>query len=1090
MRLLACFVALTFCSLRASPSVLAQSDLEAGFVKPAGACRPHTWWHWMNGNITKEGITLDLEAMHEVGIGGAQIFNVSESIPAGPVLFMSPEWRALVKHAASEAARLGIELTIHNCAGWSSSGGPWITPEHAMQMVVTSESTVDGGRELTIDLPQPESRCDYYRDIAVLAFPTPADDTTRIPDWRAKAGFDPRYGLGVSDGEAPAQAIVPLASIVDLTASATADRLKWNAPAGHWTIVRFGYTPTGKTNHPSPDSGRGLECDKLSRAGLDQHWNGIMAPILADLGELAPKALKSALVDSYEVGLQNWTAAFREEFRARRAYDLLPYLVTLTGRYVENAGESERFLWDYRKTIAELFAANYYDYFAELCHAHGLVASMEPYDGPFECLNSGRSADIPMGEFWVGGGETSSCTMAASLAHVYGRPFVGAESFTAEPSRGKWTNVPANLKALGDLQFAAGVNRLIFHRYAHQPWTDLVPGMTMGQWGTHFERTVTWWHQSRAWLDYLARSQFLLQGGFAAADVLAFVGENAPSSIPDDWSLKARGYAFDYCSLDALEKRVSVAAKQLVLPNGATYRVLWIPETQAMTRAALVRLHALVDAGATLVAERPGESPSLTDRGAGAAEVRRLTDLLWGPADGDPAPVLTVGAGRVVRGRTMDAVIEALAIAPDVEWHSEGTSARLAWIHRRLPGADVYFVSNQQARARTVEATFRIDGRVPEIWDAVSGEIADAPIWSAHDAVTAVRLDLEPAGSRFVVFRRSVGATDPWALVSAPSSIARRAQITIQRAVYEAIDGAGSADVTAKVAALVADGELAITASNALFGDPTVMHLKRLRVDFTLDAQPMTRTVEENEVLELAAEPAVTLSPWRIDGEPKAGLQLTAFVPGTYSLRSAAGRKSTFAVENVPEPKLLDGPWTVRFEPHRGAPESITLAALHSLSEDADSGVKYFSGTATYSCEFSIEVAALDPMRAAVLDLGRVAVLADVSVNGQAFGVVWRPPFLVDVSRALRAGVNRIDIAVTNTWANRLIGDEQLPDDCKWNGIVLEEWPKWLLEGTPRPSKDRITFTTWKHYQRDSLLPESGLVGPVRLVFGLKKKIE
>ncbi len=1086
--LLVAFPAFAFCS--ALP-VAAQVGLEAGFQKPTGECRPHTWWHWMNGNITKEGITADLEAMHDVGIGGAQIFNVSEGIPAGSVLFMSTEWRALIKHATAEAARLGIELTLHNCAGWSSSGGPWITPEFAMQTLVESETTVDGGQEVAVDLPQPASRFDLYRDIAVLAFPTPADDLSRIPDWRAKAGFEPRYGLRIADEAAPAAAIVPLASIVDLTASTAAGRLRWNAPAGRWTIVRIGHTPTGKTNHPAPDSGRGLECDKLSRAALDQHWNGIMAPILADLGDLAPKALKSALVDSYEVGHQNWTKDFRTEFEARRGYDLLAYLVTLTGRYVESAAVSERFLWDFRKTIADLFAANYYDYFAELCHANGLVTSMEPYDGPFECMTVGRSADIPMGEFWIGGRETPSCTMAASLAHVYGRTFVGAEAFTAEPSRGRWTNVPANMKALGDLQFASGINRLIFHRYAHQPWADLVPGMTMGQWGTHFERTVTWWQQSKAWLDYLARSQFLLQAGYAAADVLAFVGDDAPAAIPDDWSLKGRGYAFDFCGADALEKRVRVSAHQLALPNGATYRALWIPETRDLTSGTLARLHALVEAGATLIAERPGESPSLADRGAGAAEVGRLTDILWGPSDKEPDAVIAVGAGRVVRARSTDAVVHALAMAPDLECHADGAPTRVAWIHRRLPAADVYFVSNQQPRARTIDATFRVGDRVPEIWDAVTGDIADAPIWSVRDARTTVRLDFEPAGSRFVVFRRLAGEIDPWAKVSAPVSVSATPRIAILHAVYEAIDGAGGADVTGRVAELVADGELVIAASNALFGDPTVQHRKRLRVEFTLDDRPMTRSVEENEVLELAAETTTALAPFRLHRGPKTGLELTAFVPGAYTLQSAAGRTQSVEVAEVPPPLPLDEPWSVRFEAHRGAPDSITLGALQSLSERTESGVKYFSGTATYTCEFSIDAAAIEPSRAVVLDLGRVAVLAEVTVNGQPFGVLWRPPFAVDVSHALRAGLNRVEVAVTNTWANRLIGDEQLPDDdCEWNGVVLKEWPRWLRDGKPRPSKDRITFTTWKHYQRDSLLPDSGLLGPVRLVHGVRRKID
>jgi hypothetical protein len=235
------------------------ADLEQGFLNPPASARPHTWWHWMNGNVTREGITADLEAMRQIGLGGAQIFNVSESIPDGPVLFMSSQWRDLVKHAAAEADRLGLELCIHNCAGWSSSGGPWITPEFAMAEVVSSETTVKGPASFSEVLKQPETRRAFYRDIAVLALPTPKDDTQRIADIRPKAGFESRYGQQPDLRSIPADGVVPRTTIQDLTSRLSPDgRLTWEVPAGEWTVLRLGYTPTGKENAPAPVSGRGL----------------------------------------------------------------------------------------------------------------------------------------------------------------------------------------------------------------------------------------------------------------------------------------------------------------------------------------------------------------------------------------------------------------------------------------------------------------------------------------------------------------------------------------------------------------------------------------------------------------------------------------------------------------------------------------------------------------------------------------------------------------------------------------------------------------------------------------------------------------
>jgi hypothetical protein len=1073
----------------------AQMDLARGFDDPPAAAKPHTWWHWMNGNVTREGISADLAAMHEIGLGGAQMFSVSEGIPRGPVAVMSPQYRDLVKHAVSEASRLGLEICMHNCAGWSSSGGPWVTPDHAMQTLVTSETHVHGPRRFVANLPQPEMRAGFYRDIAVLAFPSPLDEARRIPEIAVKAGFDSRYGLQPALDAYPAEAVVPRGSILDLTSRLEADgHITWDAPDGDWTLLRIGHTPTGETNHPSPDSGLGLECDKLSRDALDQHWAGMMGKIVGDVGPLAGTTLDNCLIDSYEVGSQNWTERFREEFVRRRGYDPLLLLPTITGRVVESGEVSERFLWDLRRTIADLFADEYYGHFAELCHRSGMLASIEPYDGPFEGLLSGRPADIPMGEFWTGNTtESNSCKLAASVAHTYGRRIVGAEAFTAEPNAGRWRGDPYSLKAVGDLMFCVGINRCIVHRYAHQPWLDRFPGMTMGQWGTHFERTVTWWTEGKAWVRYLTRCQYLLQEGRFVADVCLFAGEAAPSGAPHDPALKASGHDYDACNADVLCHRMSVRDGRLVLPDGMDYRVLVLPETRFMTPATLERLRDLVARGATVVGPKPSRSPSLADLPAGDARVQKLADEMWGDCDGEKVKEHAFGAGRIVWGRPITEVLRTLGVAPDCEF-TGAYPPKMAWIHRIADGADVYFVSNQRTSAQSVDCTFRVHGKVPELWHADSGATELAPVWFEKDGRTTVSIPFEPAGSVFVVFRRPIGAHDHAVAVTLPraeDAVGQPPKIEIVRARYEAEDGSGGADVTDKLASLVRAGETTLHADNATLGDPSLNHVKRLSVEYTLDGRTAETNVKENEVVELLGPEGPSPLPLYQLASPAEGrIEVRAFHAGTCEVRTAGGGTRKLAIAPLPAPIDLDGAWSLRFPPNWGAPEKVALDRLASWSENSDAGVRYFSGTATYVRTFEVQSEWLEPGRIVALDLGSVKNLATVVVNGEDLGVWWKPPFAADVTRALKIGTNVLEVRVTNLWVNRLIGDEQWPADCEWDGVKLARWPQWLLDGTPRPVSERLTFTTWKHYDRDSPLLPSGLLGPVRVIPGRRIAVD
>lgn len=1174
----------------------------------------------MNGNITTNGIAADLEAMKQIGLGGATIVNVDAGIPRGPVNFMSQEWRDDFKFAMQEAGRLGLEMCVENCAGWSSSGGPWNTVTNAMQRVTTSEVRVPGPTNFSAALPQPPTTLDFYRDIAVLAFPEPdgegvrmkdfspvvttsgdelpgnkltdgdsgtfillpvpqpgqpqyaqlefqkpfsartvqiiggrgipecsgeiqvSDDGTTFRDlrpfafgrrgsvvrtvslgvkpvaarfWRvqftsaaatatniplaeielaprltienidAKAGFNGAAVLSARNAEDAADGTIHRRQIMDLTSKLTADgKLNWHVPAGEWVILRLGYTPTGVKNHPAPVEGTGLECDKFSKAALDTHWAGFMQKVLDDIGPLAGKTLDSSFIDSYEVGGQNWTEKFREEFQKRRGYDPLKFLPTLTGRVVDNPAESERFLWDMRRTIADLFAENYYGHFAELCREHGLMNAVEPYTGPFESLQSGAPADVVMGEFWSGTQGHPSVKLAASVAHIYGKTIVGAESFTARPDVGRWQNDPYSLKTLGDLMYCQGLNRYVFHRYAMQPWTNRWPGMTMGQWGFHFERTVTWWDEGKPWIDYITRCQFLLQQGRAVADAAYFTGESAPVEMRVGNPALPAGYDYDAVNADALLHGATVKNGRITLAGGASYAVLILPPDDVdMTPQMLQRIRELARAGATVVGPRPQHSPSLADYPKCDAQVKKLAAELWGKCDGSHVLENSCGKGRIVWGKALADVFTEQDMLPDFEFQGTTDATHLAYAHRVAGNADIYFVSNQRRQFDSAECTFRVSGKVPELWHPETGVIEPAPVWSTNDGCTTVRLDFEPAGSVFVIFRHAAEGADHVVAVSGNFSNESSAgpKLEIQRAIYAATDSTNGMDVTSKLSRLVRDGQLVVHVENPVFGvDPAVNRVKELRVDYTFDGQPGHATVAENEMLTLPVTTSGRAPQWETIVAPDGSPVVKAWGAGRAELRTAGGKILHADATDVPAPQEVTGAWTLSFPPNWGAPPSVTLDKLISWTDHTNDGVRYFSGTATYEKEFKVPADRLSAGRELWLDLGTVKNFADVSLNGQSLDMLWKPPFRVNVTAAAKPGVNKLVVKVTNLWPNRLIGDEQLPPDVEWNGKQLKEWPQWFLDGKPSPT-GRLTFTTWHHWTKDSMLLESGLLGPVTL---------
>jgi hypothetical protein len=306
----------------------------------------------------------------------------------------------------------------------------------------------------------------------------------------------------------------------------------------------------------------------------------------------------------------------------------------------------------------------------------------------------------------------------------------------------------------------------------------------------------------------------------------------------------------------------------------------------------------------------------------------------------------------------------------------------------------------------------------------------------------------------------------------------------VTKALYGKLPGpARIIDLTRKLQALVADGELTVRAGNTLAGsDPANLTPKELRVDYLLDGVLKHATVPENDQLTLSASgvPGGNPPSYQVNSPGADGPVLRAFEPGNYEFTTAAGKKVPATVGQFPAPAIISGPWQLNFPPGWGAPDSVTLDKLISWPQHTNDGVKYFSGTAVYEKDLEIPAEDFGPGREVWLDLGAVKNFAAVTLNGKYFGVLWKPPFRVNLTGAAQPGKNSLEVKVTNLWPNRLIGDEQLPDDREWNGKQLVAMPQWVIDGKPSPT-GRITFTTWHHWTKTDALLDSGLLGPVTL---------
>jgi alpha-L-rhamnosidase len=520
------------------------SDLVAGFLSPPNSARPYVLWMWMGCNISKGGITRDLEAMQTAGIGGATIFSLADTLTpwsgvirnsqTPDIVAFSEPWWAMIHHACVEARRLGLELILHNCAGYESSGGTWITPDLSMQQLVWSEQRVQGGSQFSGNLKQP--LVDMTPGNPFPKVYIPSLDRIEVPQVEAKR----TYFRDIVALAVPAEGPVEKRHVIDLSSKMKASgEIAWNAPAGDWIVYRFGHTTTGAMIQPAQWAAMGLECDKMNSDAVTFHVQHVISEMKKHLGEYVGNPLTTFYCDSYEAGTPTWTPKMRQEFQSRRGYDLTPWLPVLAGRTMINDEETERFKQDMKRTIHDLYRDCYWAIPGPLANAAGLKFAAEPYEGPWEIDEVVKFLDLPTVEFWTTNNRFSPSDLepVVKAAHANGNRLIGAESFTSAPEFAQWREHPAWLKPIGDAAFCAGVNRINVHHFVQQPWSEnYQPGNAMGRWGIHLGRYQTWWKPGKAWITYLWRCQSLLQRGIYVAPT----GLSAVSFTPETAGLEMR----------------------------------------------------------------------------------------------------------------------------------------------------------------------------------------------------------------------------------------------------------------------------------------------------------------------------------------------------------------------------------------------------------------------------------------------------------------------------------------------------------------------------------------------------------------------
>ncbi len=1128
--------------LTAQIKTYSPTSLKKLFQSPPPSASPWVFWYWNQASASKQGITADLEAMKENGIGGAYLMFIKGAanppLIDPPIEQLSPAWWQMVTFALGEAKRLKLQIGLHVSDGFALAGGPWITPELSMQKLVWTTKHVVGGRDYNDTLAQPETIENYYKDIAVFAYPTltgagastrtiqpvitaskpdsalqllvvpgnkknfVSDDScwiqyefkqpftcrsivinsktnyqsnrllvqvsddgvnfslhTRLEasrhgwqDWDEaythsvspvtarffrfvfdKKGSEPgaedldaakwkpvlriagielsgesklnqfegqngsvwRVSKRTTPGQITAENCVPLKSMIDITGNLDKQgRLNWKIPPGNWTIIRMGHTSTGHRNDTG-GGGKGLECDKFNPAALKLQFDNWFGEIYKRAGKkIADSVIKVFHVDSWECGSQNWSPVFREAFKLRRGYDMYQYLPAMAGVPIDNADVSERFLYDVRTTVAELINDNFYVTLAKLAHEKGCVFTAESIAPTMvsDGMLHYQHADVPMGEFWLR--SPTHDKPNDMLDAISAAHIYGKNIIQAEAFtelRLTWDEHPGMLKTLQDRNYALGINRLAYHVFMHNPWMNRKPGMTLDGIGLFFQRDQTWWKQGRAWVDYARRCQALLQIGKPVTDIAVFTGEELP--------------------------------RRSVLPENLVASLPGIIGKDLVAKEAI----RLANTGQPMIQSPPG--------------VNHSANMV------DPADWIDPLNGYAYDSYNKDALLRLSKTKNGNITLDGGASYKLLVLPGALkmnpnPNFLSVEVANQVKKLVEAGATLLVDEKPvknPGLTNAVAADqklqLAVSLLWNDKTGITP---------------DKAAGKTDSWKLgkgrvIRGPYTSSTFIELGIEPD-FMATDAANEKASAIAWTHRTAPGLDIYFISN--------QQSKERLIDISLRV-----TGRQPELWDAVTGDISMAKTWKFEkGRTSLPLRLEPNGSIFIVLQKAANIQSSNAGKNWIETKQVQsitGSWSVNFDTAFGGySQPLVFDSLQDWSLATDTAIRYYSGTAFYKKTVDWKKA-IEKNKQVWLNLGGVANIAEVSVNGINCGILWTAPFRADISKAIRPGKNELRIEVTNTWVNRIMGDQRLAED------------------------KRITKTNAPFKLQGKSLLEAGLIGPV-----------
>ncbi|MEP7231265.1 MAG: glycosyl hydrolase [Ginsengibacter sp.] len=763
------FLATTNVAATAQQKAVDEKDklTPASFQHPPLCAKPKALWPWVNGNFNFSQITYEMEQANQKGMSGFDIWDVgamvdnNKILPTGPA-FLSDESVQGISFAVKEAERLDLELGLITSSSWNA-GGAWIKPEHAAMGLFKTDTVVSGpsifnssisfpvvpadSRDASYNLV-PKNRTTglpvYYKDIATIAYTTNEKGVIEnIPT------------------------IVVLNSSLDKNGNLT-----WKVPPGKWHIARYVCIPTGQQLATASPASKGFVLDHFSAEAQEANMNYVIGRIKSGLGSLSNRSLKYLYEDSYEVNSGVWTALLAEAFAKKYGYSLLPYLPFLNGVPYTDKNTTDRFHFDFTKLLSDLIIENHYVKGRKMCEAAGLGFYAEAggpgqpiHNVPFEDLKALGSLTVPRGEFWNGDNVSDLQIIKgiSSAAHIYNQKFVEAEAFTSVML---WQEGPGELKPLADRAMCEGLNRFVYHTFPHSPPEGGTPGWIYN-FGTIINTTNGWWQKSQGFHEYLGRCSDLLQEGNFRGDVAYYYGDQAPNFVPPKHlpASLGNGYDYDVVNTDIILEKMTVKNKRIYLPHGQYYEVLVLPNQLKMSPAILKKLERLVAAGATIIGPKPTASYSLKDATANDLLVKQLADKLWGNCDSIHIQQHQYGLGKAVWGKTVRAVLQEKNIGPDVQvqLNNAGDTA-IDFIHRTTADKEIYFVRNTLKQTIAGTASFRVQNKIPEYWNAETGEVYPIKNFISNKNGITILFSLPAEGSCFIVFSEAKGKASDKAL--------------------------------------------------------------------------------------------------------------------------------------------------------------------------------------------------------------------------------------------------------------------------------------------------------------------------------------